>query len=513
MKRNLVLFLSFVIALCAMAQGTVNYQVLRFSTPNIKINGKEVKENMKFQSDAKISWASEPPVTQILEVKNLATGMICRYSNRQFKSKQSASIKDFYLRTNKASTRETDESVESLIEGANKSTFGDKRIALVIGNSDYASLGYFRNAMTDAARMSEKLQKLGFDVLEGYECRYEDMCTLLNNFATAAKDYDVALIYYSGHGVQESNVNYMVPIEAKLESVASLHLCVAASEFVDKLDETGCETKILVFDACRNPKTSWSRNANAGLAIMEGTPGMTITFSTQNGKVALDGEGDCSPFAQALLDNMEADASFSEMLRNVVKQTYNATSNSQYPITTGMLLSDFKFNPNGKQLADVKVTKSKPTATGGTAQNTSAAATKQNISAPTISWNNRNIDVKIGSTARLVGDCAIFTIIMENKTDHKIEPIFSDVGTMAYDNAGGMQTFGNIYLKIGKQKVGWTQSFTLPEGVPVTMEMLISPVSSSATMMNYIELDLNRAEGLGDYKMCALKIKNLPIVK
>jgi hypothetical protein len=76
-----------------------------------------------------------------------------------------------------------------------------------------------------------------------------------------------------------------------------------------------------------------------------------------------------------------------------------------------------------------------------------------------------------------------------------------------------MQTFGNIYLKFKNNRVGWAQSFTLPEGVPVTMEMVLSPVSEAATMMNYIELDLYNAEGLGDYQQTVLKIKNLPIIK
>jgi hypothetical protein len=138
---------------------------------------------------------------------------------------------------------------------------------------------------------------------------------------------------------------------------------------------------------------------------------------------------------------------------------------------------------------------------------------KQDVAGPIASWNNNNIDIKFGNTARLVGDCAIFTIIMENKTEHTITPRLADAGTKAYDNAGGMQTFGNIYLKFRNQRVGWSQSFTLPEGVPVTMEMVVSPVSSAATMMNYIELDLNNAEGLGDYGYSVLKIKNLPIVK
>jgi hypothetical protein len=101
---------------------------------------------------------------------------------------------------------------------------------------------------------------------------------------------------------------------------------------------------------------------------------------------------------------------------------------------------------------------------------------------------------------------------MENKTNHTIKPVFTH-NSKAYDNAGCMQTGGDMYLKFGNQRVGWSQSFTLPDGVPVTMEVMVSPVSATATMLNYVELDFDNAEGLGDYGQSVLKIKNIPIAK
>jgi hypothetical protein len=102
---------------------------------------------------------------------------------------------------------------------------------------------------------------------------------------------------------------------------------------------------------------------------------------------------------------------------------------------------------------------------------------------------------------------------MENKADHTINPKLATYGTKAYDNAGGMQTHGDIYLNFKNHRVGWSQSFTLPEGVPLTMEVMVSPVSATATALSYVELDIENAEGLGDYQRSVLKIKNMPIVK
>lgn len=326
----------------ACAQKT-SYEVIRFNNPSITIEGKKIKQGMLFKDDATIKWPTSEKAV-IIECKNKNNGMLYRFSDCQFSSHNARTISEFYLRVNKASTREVGADVVPFDTSPNASDYGEKRIALVIGNSEYKTQPYLRNAASDAAEIHKKLLKLGFDVIYGYDCTYSRMRTLLNNFTTKAENYDAAVIYYSGHGVQNKDQNYMVPIECPLEFESNLNQCVGAYDFVEKLEETGCETKIVFFDACRNVHTSWRRSGLSGLASMEGTPGMVIVFSTQKGQTAADGEGDKSPFAEALLDNIENDISFSDMMNNVVKQTYTNTGKVQYPVTMGNLISGFNFN-------------------------------------------------------------------------------------------------------------------------------------------------------------------------
>lgn len=353
MVRLFLFLLAISISLVSFAD---SYIVIGFNDSNIKINGKPIANGVTFNSKDDISWPKVKKEIQI-NCKNKNTGIPCRFTNAQLQSNKAKNIDEYYLRINEASTRATgplDLPID-YSDCANK--FSEKRIALVIGNSEYRTQPYLRNAASDAAAMQYKLLSLGFDVMYGYDCNYSKMMTLLNNFANKAKEYDAAMIYYSGHGVQNKDQNYMVPIDCPLEYESNLNQCLGAYDFVQKLDETNCETKIVVFDACRNVQTSWKRSASRGLASMEGTPGMVIVFSTQKGNTALDGEGEYSPFADALLKNIDSNSSFSEMMNNVVKQTYLATNKVQYPVTMGNLMSGFRFNTNGATPAPINTPK------------------------------------------------------------------------------------------------------------------------------------------------------------
>lgn len=349
MIRFFLFLLAISISLVSFAD---SYIVIGFNDTNIKINSKPIAVGATFNSKDDILWPNVKKEIQI-NCKNQQTGLPYRFTNAQLQSNKAKNIDEYYLRINEASTRATgplDLPIE-YSDCANK--FGEKRIALVIGNSEYRTQPYLRNAASDAAAMQYKLLSLGFDVMYGYDCNYSKMMTLLNNFAIKAQDYDAAMIYYSGHGVQNKDQNYMVPVDCPLEYESNLNQCLGAYDFVQKLDETNCETKIVVFDACRNVQTSWKRSASRGLASMEGSPGMVIVFSTQKGNTALDGEGDYSPFAEALLKNIDSNSSFSDMMNNVVKQTYLATNKVQYPVTMGNLMSEFRFNTNGATPAPI----------------------------------------------------------------------------------------------------------------------------------------------------------------
>ncbi len=320
------------------------YQIIKLSTPTIVIGKDTLKVGDKFKGSSKIKWVTKK---HYMIVKDLNTFKHLRFSRTVLKQKRNvSSIFDFLFQTNKASTRGIESDID-LERSPNASNYPERRIALVLGNSIYDNIPTLANAQKDAEDISETLLDLGFDVIHTYECNYTDMSTAVNRFATLAKDYQVAFFYYAGHGIQEDDINYLIPVDNMLERRDDLRYCLSCNDIVDRVENSGCPSKIFFFDACRNRKSAWSRSALNGLSSMEGSVGTVIAFATQSGKVATDGErGDNSPFAKMLMKNMRTpNISFSEMMTSVVRDTYFATNKKQYPVQVGNLIENFRFNP------------------------------------------------------------------------------------------------------------------------------------------------------------------------
>lgn len=515
--------LAFVLALTlcvftSFAQEKISYEVLRFTNPDITINGQKVRQGLTFKSDAPIGWPQSDKA-QFIECKNKKNGMLYRYSDSQFAAHKARTIAEFYLRVNKASTRETGADAVPFEES--KVTGGERRIALVIGNSEYSYQPYLRNAASDAEAVQKKLLSLGFDIVYGYDCTYARMRTLLNYFSNKAKDYDAAVIYYSGHGVQNKDQNYMVPVECPLEYESNLNQCVGAYDFVEKLEETDCSTKIVFFDACRNVQTSWKRSAERGLASMEGTPGMVIVFSTQKGRTASDGEGDNSPFAEALLDNIDSNASFSDMMNNVVKQTYSVTGKEQYPVTMGNLMSGFRFNPQGGELPAVKQP-AKQTQSAN-AQQSQAPADKpaENKPKPTMEFDAPNVEVKLTNLQR-IGRNVMLRLIFTNKQANPIlafnesrDPCHENYYySIAYDDTGKSYQYGSGLKVINSPESFYDRQTNLPVGVPVAMYIMIENVAPEVETLPLVQICFRGFNTPGmPYGEALLCIRNIPLNK
>lgn len=317
------------------------FQIIALNTPQITINGKTYRKGDIFDDTSNIKWIDNK---QSMEVKNLSTGTFYRFSKKVFDSKSVLSVADYFKVTKRASTR-GDGGMPLFKQSPVKGNYPEKRIALVIGNSDYYSLPYLRNAQKDASDVANLLLELGFDVVEAYECSFSDMRTALNNFSSKARQYDVALFYYAGHGLQDDNQNYLIPVDCPLEFKSQLKECLNADDVLQRLDDSGAGARLMFLDACRNTKKSWTRASQDGLARMEGSIGSVIMFSTQSGQVAIDGEDDNSPFATSLMKNIaRANIGFPETMQGIVRDTYALTEQKQYPLQVGTLISDFSFN-------------------------------------------------------------------------------------------------------------------------------------------------------------------------
>jgi hypothetical protein len=215
-----------------------------------------------------------------------------------------------------------------------------KRVALVIGNSSYEHVGHLPNATRDAADVAAALRSIGFSVQEFKNVSKNSFEEALSNFSNVADGADFAVIYYAGHGMEIDRQNYLIPIDAKLETDRRLRFeAIEMSDALVALDGVK-GIRILLLDACRNnpfaetmTMTSPNRSLSRGLAKVEATGGGTvISFSAKEGTVALDGDGQNSPFAKALLDNItKPGLEIQFLFREVRDRVLAATDQAQEP--------------------------------------------------------------------------------------------------------------------------------------------------------------------------------------
>src|SRR5271154_4520681 len=96
--------------------------------------------------------------------------------------------------------------------------YADKRVALVIGNGAYQNVPVLMNPKNDAQDVGKALRDLGFFTIVATDLDRAGMNDALDRFSRTVGGADIALVYYSGHGMQFAGKNFLLPVEARLES-------------------------------------------------------------------------------------------------------------------------------------------------------------------------------------------------------------------------------------------------------------------------------------------------------
>src|SRR5215470_2919138 len=105
--------------------------------------------------------------------------------------------------------------VLALLLGAGPA-FAGKRVALVLSNSAYQNAPQLANPDNDGAVIAKTLKEAGFDVVDArHDLPALETRRALREFADAARDADIALIYYAGHVIEVDGANYLIPGDAK----------------------------------------------------------------------------------------------------------------------------------------------------------------------------------------------------------------------------------------------------------------------------------------------------------
>ncbi len=229
-----------------------------------------------------------------------------------------------------------------------------RRLALVVGNSDYAAAAPLPNAARDARDMAEALDRLGFEVTLLTDTDGAGFEAALDRVAAAAEGAESAVFYFSGHGFQLGGVNYLVPVDARLDDrVAIEREAIRLDKVIARLQHRSRQT-IVLLDACRNDPLppSVSAGLRAGLAQPETGTGTFIAFATQPNNITFDGTGSNSPFTAALLDHIETPAiPVSELMIRVRNDVARATLGRQTPWDQSSLSANFAFNPAPLQVS------------------------------------------------------------------------------------------------------------------------------------------------------------------
>jgi uncharacterized caspase-like protein len=189
----------------------------------------------------------------------------------------------------------------------------DGRVVLIIGNSTYKNVPRLLNPVNDAALVAAMFNKAGFDhVVVELDLNITQMRKALREFGDRARDADMAVIYYAGHGIELDGNNYLIPIDAVLETDTDVLDEALPLERVLLTVEPARQLRLIILDACRdNPfaktmrRTIASRGIGRGLAKVEpNSPNTMIAFAAKAGSTASDGDSRNSPFAAALVQHL-----------------------------------------------------------------------------------------------------------------------------------------------------------------------------------------------------------------
>jgi hypothetical protein len=223
-------------------------------------------------------------------------------------------------------------------------------VALVIGNSSYRNVAKLSNPANDAAAVAVMFKSAGFDTVESkLNLTVGELRKALRDFGNLSRDADVAVVYYAGHGIELDGTNYLIPVDATLETDADVLDETLSLDRVLFAVEPARQLRLVILDACRdNPfaksmkRTIASRAIGRGLAKVEpSSPNTMIAFAAKAGSTASDGDSKNSPFTAALVKylprpGLDLRKAFGYTRDDVLK----ATNNKQEPFIYGSLGGD-----------------------------------------------------------------------------------------------------------------------------------------------------------------------------
>ncbi|MDR1903512.1 MAG: caspase family protein [Treponema sp.] len=257
--------------------------------------------------------------------------------------------------------------VTALLVSAFLALGAQQRHALVIGNSAYTAIGRLNNPANDAADIKAALENLGFQVdlvLDGTLAQMEEGVVRLKR-RLSQESHAYGFFFYAGHGVQSQGENYLIPVDAEINSESFLRSkALAVQAALDEMQDAGNELNMVVLDACRNNPFSWARSGSRGLTVTgRQPPGSIIVYATSVGATAEDGAGRNGLFTGQLLNHLKTPGlEVKEIFNRTGADVQRISGNAQIPAIYSQFFDTAYLSAVPSQPPVQPVTPSAPTA-------------------------------------------------------------------------------------------------------------------------------------------------------
>jgi hypothetical protein len=226
-----------------------------------------------------------------------------------------------------------------------------ERFALVIGNAKYPDAeAPLKEPINDARDVAEELKRDGFNVDIGENLTGDGMRRAFDRLYGKIKPGSVALIFFSGFGVQSNRQSYMIPVDAQIWTEADVRRDGFSLEMIlGEINSRGAGVKIALVDASRrNPFERRFRSFSAGLAPVIAPNGTLVMYSAALSSVISDNGSDRSLFVRELLKEIRTpDLMAEETLNRTRVGVTRASRQEQVPWISSSLAEDFSFIPGG----------------------------------------------------------------------------------------------------------------------------------------------------------------------
>ena len=285
-------------------------------------------------------------------------------------------------------------------EGRNlKTREGDStghRLALVIGNDNYQHVQKLKNARADATAMAKALEGAGFRVTLKLDVDRRGMLEAMRSFKAQVHGGDEVVFYFSGHGVQLGEANYLLPVSIQDRDEDQVKDdSFPLKRVLDDLSEKSARFSLLVIDACRdNPfKGSGRAIGGRGLAPVSAS-GQMVIYSAGAGQEALDnlGREDKSPnglFTRIFLKEMQTPGERIQVVvtnvRNQVAALAEGVGHKQVPAYYDEAVGNFSFYPG----TPVQVVSVEPEPVGGGGVSLEDLKKQEKVKAKWVAWQGR----------------------------------------------------------------------------------------------------------------------------